>query len=177
MTNDKRTDAHPGVESEADMARRLANLTGQDLVREIVGILHRMDARYMVLLRRLFVVCAILAVFLMGSLAASLVAVKQTQDSQNDAINANKRGIFVSCTLLANAIIESGGASGADATQLFVTAIQRVMTPEEKAKFKKAFAQPQNLTVPPCKKISENPASVHASPSSKKKTPPKKKTP
>lgn len=164
MTDEWRTDAPTpgtGTESEEQMARRLAKLDGESLVREIIGMLHRMDERYIRLLKRLFIAMTILAVFLLGSLAASVVAIKRSQNSDRDAINRNKQGVLVSCTLLANAIIESGGASSsADATKLFVTAIQRVMTPKERAAFAKTFTQPKGLAVPPCKEIAEHPESV-----------------
>lgn len=85
---------------------------------------------------------------------------RQTSDRQ--LIERNQQAIRVGCTLLANAIIESGagGGSNENATAMFVSAIQRVMTPEERERFRKLVGKPVTLKVPPCREIALHPERV-----------------
>lgn len=82
-----------------------------------------------------------------------------------DTAKANRRAIFVSCTLLANTIIQAGGSQNDESTRLFVIAIRRVMTPAEQKRFDRAMAARRSsggtgLTIPPCKKIASHPEEV-----------------
>lgn len=90
-------------------------------------------------------------------------------ERNKQAAEANKRAIFVGCVLLTNVVIQSGvnTQGSSDSTMLFIRAIQRVMTPEEREQFKAAVAEQRpaaRVTVPPCKRISEHPEEVQAVP-------------
>jgi hypothetical protein len=103
-------------------------------------------------------------VILMLGTAAALAGIVDGQ-------RRNRTAIRVSCTLLANAIIESGGAQTngpqAQLTALYVSVIRRAMTPAETrqaANLAKQIPARTGLTIPDCERIAEHPLTVRAVP-------------
>lgn len=89
----------------------------------------------------------------------------------------NRDAIRVSCQLLANAIVQSGGASGAgpnghrppqqELTILRISVLDRAMTPSERRRAQRlrsliASSGSPQLTIPDCAKIALHPESVRA---------------
>lgn len=112
----------------------------------------------------------IMAMVVTGLIACSVIFIVLRDQSSDIGAQAdsNRNAIKISCTLLVNAIVESGAnnSNGGDATRLFVTAIKRIMTPAERKQLDSALAGQtgHSVTLPPCERISEHPETVKAIP-------------
>jgi hypothetical protein len=115
----------------------------------------------------------ILAVALVCVSLAGLAMVTSLT-ATNNRVHDNQQAIRVSCTLLVNAIIQSGARRGAgrgpqsqspqqELTALYVGVIARHMTPNERRSFKtlaKNAAASGQIEVPDCDRIARHPEAV-----------------
>lgn len=106
-----------------------------------------------------------------------LVVVSVVGDNRR-ALKANQESVRVSCTLLTNAILESGaGASPRDSpaarptpqqrlTAIYIQVISRNMTADERREARRIAGEQTDgaVTVPDCDKIAERPQTVTAIP-------------
>lgn len=78
----------------------------------------------------------------------------------------NEQAVEVGCTLLKNAILETGvtpNGQPSDAqkrTAILVAGVMRVLTPAERAKLAELSPQQPQLTIPNCRAIARHPESV-----------------
>lgn len=106
-------------------------------------------------------------------LSLTLLRVAMVASDNSQAVRANQEAVRVSCTLLANAISQSGTATNSPAatpspqeqlTALYIGIIVRSMTADDLRKFRalsnEVAKQGNGVDFPDCRKVSMHPNSV-----------------